>query len=45
MCPTRTEDTKTTGGASGGTDDNPQDWKFPEPPAEASAQRRKFPWP
>ena len=44
--PATTED-KTTGGASGGNDDNPQDWQFPKVPedtSDTSEPKRKFRW-
>ena len=42
-----TLDYKTTGRASGGTDDNPRDWELPKAPdgtSDTSAKRRRF-WP
>ena len=37
--PTKTDDKGTTGGASGGGDDNPQDWALPKAPDDTSGKR------
>ena len=42
--PTKTDDRGTTGGASGGGDEDPRNWALPDTPTDTSDKRRSF-WP